>query len=78
MRIPLVVFVLCLSVCGCTDHKAVKTAAVEDRYKMFNGGVGGSELAFLYDTQTGQVWRYFRNKSERSHRERRLHEASPA
>ena len=35
-----------------------------DRFKMFNGTVGSGDLAFLYDTQTGRVWRYYRNWSE--------------
>lgn len=34
-----------------------------DRYKMFNGGVGAGDLAFFYDTQSGRVWRYYRNFS---------------
>ncbi|MGD1031400.1 MAG: hypothetical protein ABSA05_09685, partial [Opitutaceae bacterium] len=54
------------------DETAIETANRQidamksdvDRYRMFNGNVGSGDLAFLYDSKTGRVWRYFRNWSE--------------
>jgi outer membrane murein-binding lipoprotein Lpp len=45
-------------------EKVAEALPQVDRYKMLNGGVGGSDLPFLYDTQTGSVWRYYRNWSK--------------
>jgi hypothetical protein len=44
--------------------KVVEALPQVDRYKMLNGGVGGGDLPFLYNTQTGSVWRYYRNWSK--------------
>ena len=38
-------------------------ASQGDRFKMTSGKVGDIDIVFLYDAQTGSVWRYYRNWS---------------
>jgi hypothetical protein len=48
-----------------TSIETVEMLQRAERYRMFNtpSGAEGLSWAFLYDTQTGRVWRYYRNLS---------------